>query len=56
MYQNLKLAGIGGFADSYYWSSSEYSSNYAWLQSFYHGDQGYGDKVINGRVRAVRAF
>ena len=30
MYQNLELAGIGGFAADYYWSSSESSSPYAW--------------------------
>jgi transcriptional regulator CtsR len=39
MYQNLKLAGIGGFADSGYWSSSENSSNNAWKQNFNNGNQ-----------------
>gem|GEM_PF-2328145 len=56
MYQNLKLAGIGGFADDNYWSSSENSSNLAWVQSFDNGTQGSYYKVYSGRVRAVRAF
>lgn len=56
MYQNLKLAGIGGFADYYYWSSSEYSSSHAWAHNFASGYHSYGNKLNYGRVRAVRAF
>jgi hypothetical protein len=56
MCQNLKLAGIGGFADDYYWSSSERSSSTSWLQDFWFGEKTYGDKNVNGRVRAIRAF
>jgi hypothetical protein len=56
MYQNLKQNGVGGFAAYFYWSSSEYSSNYAWLQSFYDGNQYYNGKGNHLRVRAVRAF
>jgi hypothetical protein len=56
MYQNLKLAGIGGFADYYYWSSSEGSSNDAWVQDFANGNQLISDKDVSIRVRAVRAF
>jgi hypothetical protein len=57
MYKNLKRNGIGGFAVSLYWSSSEYSSYYAWRQDFYSGSQYGGNKEDNGyRVRAVRAF
>jgi hypothetical protein len=57
MYQNLKLAGIGGFADNFYWSSSEDNSNSAWCQNFIDGIQYYNYKSNpNGRVRAVRAF
>jgi hypothetical protein len=56
MYQNLKLAGIGGFADGLYWSSSEYSSGNAWLQLFTNGNQNGYDKYSLFRVRAVRAF
>jgi hypothetical protein len=57
MYQNLKLAGIGGFADYGYWSSSEYWSTTAWLQDFGDGTQyANGYKDYYERVRAVRAF
>jgi len=56
MYQNLKQAGLGGFADDWYWSSSECSSGNAWEQSFDNGYQNSGSKYYNGRVRAVRAF
>lgn len=47
---------IGGFADSYYWSSSEYDADYAWEQSFFDGNQGNFYKSGSQRVRAVRAF
>ena len=47
---------IGGFAGSYYWSSSEGSTDYAWIQYFHNGNQYYGYKYDDERVRAVRAF
>ncbi len=56
MYQNLKLAGIGGFASAYYWSSSESSSSIAWTQYFGSGYQGGYYKGNADYVRAVRAF
>jgi hypothetical protein len=57
MYTNLKLAGVGGFAAYYYWSSSEGDAYYAWLQYFYDGYQDYyGAKLNTARVRAVRTF
>ena len=56
MYENLKFFGFGGFADDYYWSSSEYSAFSAWYQSFFDGNQIYNSKSLNYRVRAVRAF
>jgi len=48
---------IGGFADYYYWSSTE-SNNYdAWSQGFNFGLQNYGSyKGTRYNVRAVRAF
>ena len=52
----LQRAVIGGFASSYYWSSSEYSGSYAWLQSFSNGSQYYPNKLDIFYVRAVRAF
>jgi len=61
MYQNLKVFGIGGFADSTYWSSSEndgflVSALEAWIQNFNTGAQNYGLKKHTYMVRAVRAF
>ena len=56
MYTNLKVHGVGGFVDSYYWSSSEFNSNTAWGQHFYSGYQRYYDKESSIYVRAVRAF
>jgi hypothetical protein len=56
MYQNLKLNGIGGFVDGFYWSSSENSSGTAWLQNFSIGNQFSYGKFNYTRVRAVRAF
>ena len=56
MYVNLKLYALGGFADGYYWSSSEFDAYYAWFQFFYSGFQLYSSKFNTFRVRAVRAF
>jgi hypothetical protein len=47
---------IGGFADSSYWSSSEFSTSYAWYQVFLNGNKVYYNKNYLRRVRAVRAF
>ena len=47
---------IGGFASSYYWSSSEYNSNFAWYQYFGYGNQFSNYKTNDFYVRAVRAF
>jgi hypothetical protein len=59
-------ATVGGFADDYYWSSTEYYNNdlysdynYAWYQDFYEVDGGYQDYTAKSdyyRVRAIRAF
>ena len=56
MYINLKVFGVGGFADSSYWSSSEGVAYEAWGQDFNDGDQNYALKGFTYRVRAVRAF
>jgi len=45
-----------GFASAYYWSSTEYNINFAWLQGINTGSQGYSGKYGTGLVRAVRAF
>ncbi len=41
---------------AYYWSSSEGSSSYSWLQRFSDGNQFNDVKSNTLRVRAVRAF
>ncbi|MBN2396454.1 MAG: DUF1566 domain-containing protein [Candidatus Atribacteria bacterium] len=57
MYTELNIAGVGGFGDYGYWSSSEYNANDAWGQGFSDGYQyNYGYKNDYRRVRAVRAF
>ena len=47
---------IGGFANNYYWSSSQYDSVSAWKQYFYYGNQFNDYKNNNYYIRAVRAF
>jgi hypothetical protein len=56
MYVNLHLQGLGGFATSYYWSSTEYGSSFAWGQDFDDGFQLNFGKYTTAYVRAVRAF
>ena len=67
MYSVLGSAspGIGSYARSFYWSSSEYDFNNAWTVNFKDGQQFDREKwllpdTINGvkalRVRAIRAF
>jgi hypothetical protein len=57
MYVNLHQQGLGGFASSYYWSSTEYDNSNAWVQDFDNGNQFNVNKVNNfNYVRAVRAF
>jgi len=56
IYENLKVFGVGGFADSGYWSSSEYAAHSAWLQYFSNGNHNHYFKNNTYRVRAVRAF
>jgi hypothetical protein len=47
---------VGGFANYFYWSSSEYNYYKAWGQDFSAGYQGYDGKGNPSNVRAVRAF
>jgi len=47
---------VGGFANVYYWSSTEDYSAYAWYQDFSGGILGNFSKNFPLRVRAVRAF
>ena len=53
----INRAIIGGFSLTNYWSSSEFDTNYAWLQRFLNGIQSNsGSKGGGLRVRAIRAF
>ena len=45
---------LGGFANFYYWSSTEIEFDYAWRQGFSDGLQYLDDKYLNYYVRAVR--
>ncbi|MBT3612376.1 MAG: DUF1566 domain-containing protein [Flavobacteriales bacterium] len=57
MYLNLHQQGLGGFAGNYYWSSTEYDNNDAWVQNFTNGYQYFTIKFnFYFSVRAVRAF
>jgi hypothetical protein len=56
MYKNLKTKGLGGFSNSWYWSSSEINDDGAWFQNFDNGDQDPNLKNYPVSVRAVRAF
>jgi len=48
---------VGGLTDAYYWSSTEYDVNGAWLQDFSNGNQYNASKSgISSNIRAVRAF
>lgn len=52
----MKVLGFGGFASTYYWSSTEYDATNAWVQTFNDGHQGLYYKYDTPRVRGVRTF
>jgi hypothetical protein len=54
----LNKLAVGGFVDNhYYWSSTEYNEDIAWLQNFTNGTHYVISKTYGlDRVRAVRAF
>jgi hypothetical protein len=59
IYNNLHLAGIGGFSNTVYWSSSEFfqfQDIYVWYVYFINGTMGSNSKLGSNRVRAARAF
>ena len=62
MYENigqgnaLGLGNVGGFANSNYWSSTEYGYYVSWFQIFNNGNQNNSNKNNTFYVRAVRAF
>ena len=47
---------IGGFANVYYWRSTEASNNGTWMQDFDNGLQKRAGRISIANVRAVRAF
>ena len=56
MYLNLKFEGIGGFADTFYWSSSEFSDSAVLSLNFDNGMPVSLGKNLAFFVRAIRAF
>jgi hypothetical protein len=52
----MGLGNVGGFASSYYWSSTDTGYNNAWLQNFFNGNQSSINKSNGYYVRSVRAF
>ncbi|HBO1351745.1 TPA: hypothetical protein L4F11_005954 [Pseudomonas aeruginosa] len=52
---SAKQAGeLSGFSNRWYWSSTQYSANYAFLTTFFGGYTDYGGKYDVLRVRPVR--
>jgi hypothetical protein len=52
----LQKAVVGGFANSIYWSSSEYDNTLTWYMDFSIGMQFTDFKSLSHNVRAVRTF
>ena len=52
----MKELGFGGFANGYYWCSTEYGRDFAWGQGFSVGNQIISGKFNSFYVRAIRAF
>jgi hypothetical protein len=55
----LQRTIVGGFANEYYWSSTEFDKQNAWSQVFggtIGGNQYSYSKGLIGHVRAIRAF
>jgi hypothetical protein len=56
MYENLYKKGLGGLADDFYWSSSEYDAYVAWYHYSTNGYQSPYSKSNSFRARAVHDF
>ncbi len=54
LYENKEI--IGGYEHGYYWSSSEFSADFAWYQHFDFGFQDYLKKDFSYYYRPIRAF
>jgi len=55
MYTNLHERGLGGFKETYYWSSTQDKFG-AWAVSFYYGSKSNHNRNEDAILRAVRAF
>jgi TonB-dependent SusC/RagA subfamily outer membrane receptor len=56
IYRNLHEKGIGGFSETYYWSSTQDKFG-AWVVNFYYGNKSNQNRDKQGvLVRPVRAF
>jgi hypothetical protein len=55
LYKLYLNRGSIGLTNVYYWSSSEYSSAYAWIQ-YSNGTQNAGYRYFGAYVRAIRSF
>jgi hypothetical protein len=54
MYENKDV--VGGFANSYYWSSTESGNYYAWSFAFLNGAANDTNKNFTFYVRAVKTI
>ena len=52
----LKAANLPALKESWYWSSTEYNSLYAWTLRMGNGSRVNGNKYFNNYVRPVLAF
>jgi len=52
----LQKGVIGGFANDWYWSSTELNGYNAWEQNFYNNAKYFSPKVYSNYVRAIRTF
>jgi hypothetical protein len=56
MFTNLQLNGYNNFDNYYYWSSSEWDNDEAYMFHFYLGYGAFADKSSAYNVRASRSF
>lgn len=53
---DFRESGAQAFDEEIYWSSTQYSAHYAWIQNFSGGNQDYDGKDDSWQARAVRLF
>ena len=56
MYKAMKEAAVSDATINWFWSSTDYSSDYVWYQRFQQGYKDFGSKWLANSVRAIRAF